>query len=403
MIHYIDQTSERDHHMVFNSSILRMLVMMYPEEQIVCHGILSNQQSIKQLLDNETTEKIRFEVIEYTKSASENKFLKGLNYIKKEKKRKKAFKELLLKSTDSDMLFLSITTFSSFLAFKKLKSKFSTPTIAVLHGDLDFVYNAKTKLEKLVGLTYKKSFKIKAPNFYYLLLNKISKEYLMKDGYLKRSEILEIDHPHNMLVSDVTEKNIAENSLVSFGHIGSMEVERKNSHYIYYLAEKFSEEVNAGKVSFQAIGLITAGVIPYKNKWVTEAVGNLKEDKPDYLSREAYESKLQQLDYSLFFYDVNQYVFRTSGAIIDAIATCTPFVVLKHPIFDYIFNEAGNVGFQCENLEEMEKLIKKIISKDEEVIQQYQKQVLNLMKIRQKLSVEDVADDLKKQLAQIKL
>lgn len=403
MIHFIDQTSERDHHMVFNSSILKILLKMYPLEKITSHGNASNHKSIKELLNDNEVKNITFKPIIYTKSKSDSKVLKGLNYIVKENRRRLVFKEILSNASENDLVFLSITTFSSFYVFKRLKAKFKVPTIAVLHGDLDFVYNANGRIEKLIGATYKKIFGTFAPNFYYLLLNKISKDYLMQDGFLKREEILEIDHPYNMLAVDTTEKEIANNSIFSFGHIGSMEVMRKNSHYIYQLAEKCSAEIAENKVSFQVIGLTTPSVIPYKNKWVTEMTGNLKENKPDYLSREDYESKLQKLDYSLFFYDTNQYIFRTSGAIIDAIAACIPFVVLKHPIFDYIFKEAGNVGFQCNDLEEMQNLIKKIIDKDEKIMQEYNAQVLNLMKIKNKLSVEEVAIDLKKQIDTIGL
>lgn len=398
MIHYIDQTSERDHHMVFNSSILKMLMEMYPGEAIVYHGILSNQQSTKQLLSPEELEKIAFKSIEYTKAVSQNKFFKVLNYIRKEKKRKKMFKELLLNTTEKDIIFLSITTFTSFSVFKKLKSKFSVPTIAVLHGDLDFVYNAKTKTEKLIGSSYKKVFKTIAPNFYYLILNKISKRYVVNDGYIKENEIFEINHPYNMIESEVVPKDSLNKNTYSFGHIGSMEVERKNSHFLYQLAEKCKQYVVDKKASFQVIGLITPSILPYKNKWVEEMVGNKQADKPDYLSREEYESKLALLDYSLFFYDENQYIFRASGAIIDAIAGGIPFIVIKHPIFNYIFEEAGNVGFQCENLEEMQLLIQKIVEKDTLFLDQYEQQVANLINYRKKLSVEYVALDLKKQL-----
>lgn len=398
MIHYIDQTSERDHHMVFNSSILKMLMIMYPNEEIICHGIVSNQESTKQLLDSEELKKITFKSIEYSKPLSENKFFKILNYIRKEKKRKRHFKELLLTTTEKDLIFLSITTFTSFAVFKKLKAEFVVPTIAVLHGDLDFVYNAKTRVEKLIGSSYKKVFKTKAPNFYYLILNKISKAYVVNDGYLKQDEIFEINHPYNMMDKVATQKNIFNNASYSFGHIGSMEVERKNSHFLYRLAETCQQYVAEKKVSFQAIGLITPSILSFKNKWVEEMVGNKQADKPDYLSREAYEAKLALLDYSMFFYDENQYIFRASGAIIDAIAFTIPLIVLEHPIFDYIFKDAGNVGFKCKDLDEMQALIKKIVEKDAEVLNQYSEQVNNLVKYRKTLNVKSIAGDLKSQL-----
>lgn len=301
MIHYIDQTSERDHHMVFNSSILKMLIEIYPNEPIVSHGIFSNQESTRELLSEEELKNITFQTIEYKKSPSDNKFVKALYYLVKERKRKKLFKELLKNTNDTDLIFLSITTFTSFAVFKKLKSKFPVPTIAVLHGDLDYVYNGKTSIEKMIGSSYKKVFKTPAPNFFYLLLNKISKEKVVYDGYLQAEEVLEIDHPYNMKDLKVPVRSIDEDKRIVFGHIGSMEVERKNSHYLYKIAEKFKEKISDNKASFQAIGLITPGIIPFKNEWVEEAVGNKEENKPDYLSREAYEFKLSELHYSLFF------------------------------------------------------------------------------------------------------
>jgi len=401
MIHYIDQTSERDHHMVFNSSILKMLLDMYPGEEIVCHGILSNQESTKQLLTSEELTKIEFKSIEYSKPLSQNKFLKALNYIRKEKKRKKMFRELLESSSERDLIFLSITTFTSFAVFKKLKASFAVPTIAVLHGDLDFVYNAKTRVEKMIGASYKKVFKTHAPNFYYLILNKISKAYVVKDGYLTDEEIFEIDHPYDMDELTIPVGNVQDKERFSLGHIGSMEVERKNSHFLYILAEKFREYVVSNKLAFQVIGLITPPVLEYKNSWVEEIVGNKQADKPDYLSRQDYEAKLKALDYSLFFYDQNQYIFRASGAIIDGIAFAIPFIVLKHPIFSYIFEQAGNVGFQCENVDEMQLLIEKIAANDVTVLSQHSQQVANLIAYRKKFSVEYIATDLKCKLDSI--
>lgn len=398
MVHYIDQTSERDHHMVFNSSILKMLLLMYPEEQIVCHGILSNQESTKQLLTKDEQSRIIFKSIEYSKPWSENKFVKAINYIRKEKKRKKLFKELLLTTSKNDLIFLSITTFTSFAVFKKLKSKFEVPTIAVLHGDLDFVYNAKTRIEKMIGSSYKKVFETKAPNFYYLILNKISKSYVVNDGYLREDEIFEIDHPYSIVENIVATKDIFDKEKYNFGHIGSMEVERKNSHFLYLLAERCQKYVTEKKAFFQVIGLITPSVLPHKNEWVEESVGNKRADKPDYLTRTEYEERLSALDYSMFFYDSNQYIFRASGAIIDAIVFAIPFIVIKHPIFDHIFKEAGNVGFQCEDLEEMETLIQKIVEKDATILGQYNSQIANLIEYRKKLSVEHIANDLKNQL-----
>ena len=144
--------------------------------------------------------------------------------------------------------------------------------------------------------------------------------------------------------------------------------------------------------------MVTPSVIPFKNKFVNEISGNKEANKPEYLDRKSYENAMNKLNYALFFYEKNQYVFRTSGAIADAIGCCIPFLVLKHPIFDYIFEQAGNVGFICENLNEMEQIIKKINLKEPETTAEYQLQIQNLKNFQTKISVSFIANDLKNQM-----
>ena len=240
MIHFIDQTSEKNHHAVFNSSCIKMLQLIYPNQAITHHGIQSNQLKTAELLSENELKQVIFNPILNPKVSSSNKFVRFLNLIKKERIRYKMFNTILKTSAKSDLIFHSITTFTAFYGLKKLKTKFETPVIATLHGDLDFLYNATNKLEKLVAFVYKKIFTLKTSNFYYLLLNKISKSELIKSGYLNKNEIIEINHPYNLLNNEFYIKSLKSEIPVTFGHIGSMEVARKSSHLIYELASKFN-------------------------------------------------------------------------------------------------------------------------------------------------------------------
>lgn len=399
MLYFIDQTSEKDHHMVFNSSIIKTLLALYPQQRLIYYGVGSSQQSVKTLLSAAEFERIELRPIIYSKAKSEAKFFKALNFLKKERHRFLMFKEMFKNTTKEDLVFLSITTFFSFYFFKRLKKNFEVETIATLHGEMDFIYQYSNLLEKVDGIVHKKIFKIQAKNFKYLVLNKIAKKILVKDGYLKASEVLEINHPFSALL-EPSNKNFENNANlpIAFGHIGSMEIEHKNSHFFYQIAQKNNEEITAKKAIFKTIGLITPVMLPHKNEWVTEVVGNTKPEKPDYLSRAEYEHEVNQLDFSMFFYPENQYVFRASGAVIDAIAFETPIIVLKHPFFNNLFAQAGPIGYICSDMDELEAIVKRIIAREEAVFKDYKVFRENINKLRDKFTVSQIVVDLQGQL-----
>ena len=179
MLYFIDQTSEKDHHMVFNSSIIKILMLLYPNQKLTYSGINSNQESVLSLLTTAEKDRIILAPIIYSKPLNDNRFFKIINFYRKEKLRAKSIKQIFNATTTNDLVFLSITTFSSFYFFKKTKAKYPVKTIVTLHGDVDFIYNSYNYYEKLNAFFHKKIFKTKAQNFYYLLLNKIAKQRLV--------------------------------------------------------------------------------------------------------------------------------------------------------------------------------------------------------------------------------
>ncbi|MFA6057935.1 MAG: hypothetical protein WC756_07040 [Taibaiella sp.] len=398
-VYFVDQTSERDHHMVFNASMIKVLMLLYPNAQMNVCSILTNQESVKQLLSKDALDKINFASIHNPKVKNGNKVLKALNYFRKEIIRFQVFRKMLRTTSRQDLIFLSITTFTSFTLFKFLKQFYRTRVIAVLHGDIDFIYFPTNCIERINAKAHKWIFRKKLPEFKYLLLNKIAKKNLINDRYLKEDEVYEIDHPFTFLKNDFRLREQETWQPVKIGHIGSMEVERKNSHYIYTLAEKFQEEIKNGLLQFRIAGLITPSVIKYKNEWVHEVVGNNEPDKPQYLTRSQYESELKLLDYCIFFYPEHQYIYRASGAVVDFINGLIPIITLKHPFFDYLFEIGGNIGFVCNDLNEMEILLKRMAHADPEILDQYKQQQKNIQLLQGRFSVETIAKDLKHQMA----
>ncbi|RYG40510.1 MAG: hypothetical protein EOO01_27175, partial [Chitinophagaceae bacterium] len=219
--------------------MIKILMLLYPDATLTAVGIASNQESYKQLLGADELKKLRFQTIPNPKVSSGFTPLKAMNYIRKEAIRFSTFRNVLKNTKSSDLIFLSITTFTAFTLFKYTKQFYSANTIAVLHGDIDFIYFPTSRLEKINARAHKSIFRKKLPSFKYLLLNKIAKKNLVRDGYLKADEVYEIDHPFSFLKNDYPLRSLEAVKPIKIGHIGSMEVERKNSHYIYRLAGQF--------------------------------------------------------------------------------------------------------------------------------------------------------------------
>jgi hypothetical protein len=399
MLHFIDQTSEGDHHMVFNAALISILLKMYPEDKLTAHGIPSNQRSIKELLQSDELKRVIFNEIIYTKPTKESTFYIALNYLKKERIRKFNFRDILKNSEERDLLFLSTTSFTCFYYFKKQKKNYKVPTLAALHGDIILSHNVKGVIGKLNVYFNKQVLKLKIRDFKYLLLNKIAKPFLVKSGLIESDELLEINHPFLFINQSIEERDIYQSKPIRIGHIGSMEVERKGSQHIYSVAEALKNEIEQQQIQFKVVGLQTPELMPYKNKWVEESVGNNEPDKPQYLSRTQYEEELKLLDYCIFFYPSHQYVYRASGAVVDFINGLIPIITLKHPFFDYLFEVGGNIGFVCNDLKEIELLLKKIANADSEILDQYKQQQKNIQLLQEQFSVDTIAKDLKHQMA----
>lgn len=398
-VYFIDQTSEFDHHMVFNASMLQILNLIFPKQEHYHYGLESNISSVKILLSEEDRDKIQFVPIKHRK-VSGGKLKKILNYFRKETYRINNFRHILKQSDENDWLVLSITTFTSFLWFKILKTFYKINTIAVLHGEVSFVYKAHNKIETIDAWVHKLIFKIRAKNFYYLTLNKIEKKKLVEDGYLKDEEVFEINHPYLVLEDEVSKEELG--AVIRLGHIGSLVSHTKNSHLFFELAEECKTLVEEKTISFDAVGLLTPEMAEYINPWVNLLVGNDELNTPKYLSRNDYETALNKIDYALFFYPPEEYIFRASGAVADFIAKEIPVIFLEHPIFDYFQGAVGEIGYRCKSLNEMRDVILSISKNREKAQEKYSIHKENLKKLKELLNIKNIAKDLEEQIKKYK-
>lgn len=191
-----------------------------------------------------------------------------------------------------------------------------------------------------------------------------------------------MEHPY-FFKKEHTYKEILHGKLV-LGTIGSM---------------------NVFKGYYRLLDLAKMLQVPILDNKITLAVTRIENVKMDYqglihcaskhnglLPRNKYEQFINGLDYVLFLYASNSYKFIASGAIFDAISYGKPIIALRNDYFVSIFEQSGDIGYLCENIEEMACLIIKLLDKPDKV--DYDNFLQNMEKAKLLYAPEHVKIDL---------
>lgn len=96
------------------------------------------------------------------------------------------------------------------------------------------------------------------------------------------------------------------------------------------------------------------------------------------LLSDAYNDYVSQMDYLVFPYSKAHYTLTASGAILDSFNSMKPCIVLRTPLFEHYFERMGDIGYMCNNLEEMSDIILDLVSNRPKCLYQVQQQnILN--------------------------
>jgi hypothetical protein len=219
-----------------------------------------------------------------------------------------------------------------------------------------------------------------------IALNEIVRSKLLERNIVTDDKIITIEHP--IVERIVLQKGLNHNKII-FGHIGSA-MKKKNSGLFFSLATFFRSERDVG---FHLVGKADQDLLQDLN----DSVKILSKNNSS-ISQAAYESYIHELDYAIFTFDDNNYVLRVSGALMDAVLYQKPIIALKQEYISYLFETGGNIGFLCENIDEMRQLLARLIERDEVLISQYVIQQDNLGKLKEQFSIASIEQHLVVQL-----
>ena len=181
-----------------------------------------------------------------------------------------------------------------------------------------------------------------------------------------------------------------KNNIV-FGSIGVMSFQ-KNSHWFFILASQIFKNKFKLKPVFNVIGPAIDNVVnDYSHK--LNGVNILSNDNKVPLSEHEMSNAINGLDYSVFVYGSDSYRLKMSGAVLDSFSFLKPVIAIKNPMFMFLFEKMGDIGYLCNDLDELKDVIIDLLNNFD--TKRYWQQQENILKNRNIFSIENAAKLLK--------
>ena len=224
----------------------------------------------------------------------------------------------------------------------------------VCHGELEYLIQNPPfyKPLRLYKFFMKVFFSTKAKNIKLILIGSTIKENLMKVvPTLTNNELEVMKHPYLFDKNQLEELN---KKRISIGTVGSIS-ESKGFKEVVNLSKLLNQSSRTGPIQIKVIGKHLMDVRHYKYLDFISKYGEI-------INYTTYNEEVSKLDIVIFCYSPDSYSLTASGAIFDAINHNKVIVALKNDYFSSVFKDAGDLGYLCADVSEMQEKIFELIN-----------------------------------------
>jgi hypothetical protein len=391
----IDNVITGNNHLVINSGIINMAQNLFRfnaiKKEILFFGERHHMSILANLIDTNDACKVAFlpiEVIDPKVGIIKN----TISWVGKLINDKKNVDELfdIISFQKPKLIIVSNMmpiNMNSFIGM--MNRKLNQNVLIFLHGEVELLFNQKKSLKGKINKYFlEKSLKKICSNTKFIVFGDYVKKRLIEKFNINYNQIISINHP--ILKYERNTFEISER--ITFSHIGVAN-KRKNSGLIFKLANAFDETIKKDICRFSIIGRIDGSELEYiSGNVMVESKG--KQPIPN----DKYIELITKSDYSLIFLLDEEYVYRMSGSLLDSIQFQIPIIALKHVFVSELFDKGGDIGFLCNDFEEMQEVVHQIVLKNPKFINRYNLQVLNLKKLAEQFYPEQAAAIIKNEI-----
>ncbi len=368
-------------HVPINASILEILRLALPSEEIVFCGERSHLKNVSAQMGAGISSSIVWNAIKLPPRLTKDRNRWIVDY-----KLLKSLTRMFSKDTNSHLL-LTATAPSTLVALKFLiKYVYRKRTAQViLHGNLSMLSgwrsrNPIIRIQDLrTALVVPDSGKVR-----YIVLETSIKEAMLNVLPSLVGKVDVLDHP---IPPSEGEQSIGDLSMpLQFGFLG-LASEAKGFPFYLTVASELSMKYPQ-RVEFNAIGTVPC------DQEKLEMIALKRKPGFRILNRDKFTRYLKELHFVCFPYQSGHYEFSASGALLDSIGWEKPFIAMRLPIFENLFSRFGDIGYLCATEAEFRETIDGII-KDKDIAR-YRKQILALRKVGESRTPEILASKYRK-------
>ncbi|MEW6011600.1 MAG: hypothetical protein AB1604_09945 [Euryarchaeota archaeon] len=363
-------------HSLFNAAMITVVNYAFKDEKILFLAEKEHIVNVKSVLDSKN---IKAEYIEI-KVPPRNQF-DQIRFISEYILFKKVFK-LADKLNSNKILFCSIRR-PGIVSVKILTRKFKNINcMVILHSIIEAISKGPFEITEIpFWLRFWLSF-ANIENLKYLILGpSIEKELLTEIPNMEKYSA-SIDLPYFYQLP-VDLKTFPDNKKILFGFFGVGSV-RKGVDIFFKLAEEISIEKTNYKPEFILIGHLMY------NKFTKICQNQVIIPSPDEpLTRKDFDNHAKNIDYALIFHNPDEYRLSATASFFDSISYLKPVIALRNPFIEYYFEKMGDIGYLCDDYEEMKNVILDLLENNP--ISHYNIQKDNLLIGRKELSLKKIS------------
>jgi len=365
-------------HTEFNSAFLLLMQETFPSESILFFAEQEHLQLVRGIVLSQLCSSIEYHSIIYP----DRKLSEARRFISELKFTRQIFK-IAKKNNCRKLIFASVN--SSILWCIKLLLRLYTfvRVIVIPHSILETI-NKKPHSGKpwIYVFWFRLSLKVRnLSRLKYLLLGESIRIELVKSMPKIGKYVNVIDHPYRYAEYVAPLKE--DLNVLRFGSLGTGRRE-KGTDLFFSLATDVRQRTDKSASEFILIGPITD---EETRKLVTSDVLIPSDERA--LSREDFDKYAHEIDYSVFCYPSESYKLTASGAFFDALSFVKPIIALRNPFFEYYFKQLGDIGYLCQNYEEMLDVVIDLIRRKED--EPYINQCNNIIKGRELLGIPNLS------------
>jgi glycosyltransferase involved in cell wall biosynthesis len=368
MIIYAELYHQDGAHVPFNSGMLEIIRLAFPDDEIMFFAPQSHLEQVRSQVGPRVASSIGWKPIVPP--------AQNANYFSRLRSDIEMVNHLatsLGQETNSRLVLTSISS-SSLLAVKLMQrlTRKKVRVQVISHGEIMSGIGQRHRhpwrrfKEMRTALTLLKSSSIQ-----YLVLEQSIRERLLQTLPSLGPNVEVLEHPIPANEGNSSVKQLA--TPVQFGFLGRANEVKGFPMFVELAAEMARSHPD--KAQFHTVGRLESGSnsIPGLQALATPPA-------VERMSRNEYIDRLKRLHFIVMPYRIDYYELSPSGTLLDALAWGIPIIAAKIPIFARMFEAYGDIGYLFNNESELLRIVGNII--EERNDSRYAGQAANVHKAR---------------------